>query len=83
MTHCIGKVRRFCLLLPGADSVSALGKFNNWSTTATFLTKLGGGRWELRLPDNLNADDLSFFVVPHGARSGYAVAYATLALTAV
>lgn len=35
---------------PGADGVYLAGDFNDWSYTATSLTRLENGNWEVRLP---------------------------------
>jgi hypothetical protein len=32
-----------------AAAVSVLGPFNNWSTTATPMQKVAGGKWEARV----------------------------------
>jgi 1,4-alpha-glucan branching enzyme len=61
---------KFLISFPQADSVCAIGEFNNWSTVATPLTKIGDDKWELRLPSHAELERLSFFVIPQGARIG-------------
>ena len=57
---------------PRADSVYAMGKFNNWSTVATPLNKINEDQWELRvLNRELEMERLSFFVIERGARHGH------------
>lgn len=36
---------------PAADGVFLIGDFNDWQETATPLTRLDNGNWELRLPE--------------------------------
>jgi len=55
---------------PEADSVCAIGEFNNWSTVATPLTKVNEDQWELRLPTDAVLEQLSFLVNPQGGRFG-------------
>ena len=70
MTPTVDGQTRFLITFPQADSVCAIGEFNNWSTVATPLTKINGDQWELRLPPEAELDRLSFFVIPQGGRFG-------------
>lgn len=56
---------------PEAQTVFALGPFNNWSTTATALEYAGVDLWELILPPNANAEGLCFFVLRIGESIGH------------
>jgi len=65
-----------------ADSVSAIGEFNNWSTVATPLNKIGEHEWELPgQPPNVEIERLGFFVIALGARSGRVFDYRNLIQT--
>jgi hypothetical protein len=62
---------RILMSLPYADSVCAIGDFNNWSTVATPLSKVDDDQWELRsLQPEVEVERLSFFVIARGARYG-------------
>jgi len=64
------------LSLPDAEAVCALGSFNNWSTVANPLHKLGSHVWEFQLPfPGFDLDRLSFFVIRRGARYGSVIEY--------
>ncbi len=43
---------------PGADALYLTGEFNNWEPTAAPLTPIGGGSWELRLPEETLRDGM-------------------------
>lgn len=58
-----------------AESVCAIGEFNNWSTVATPLTKTGEDEWELRLPPTVDLEGLGFFVIAEGERCGRVVSH--------
>jgi hypothetical protein len=45
-----------------ARQVYVLGRFNNWSTTATPMTPVGRDLWVARVPGDTSPDELSFFV---------------------
>ena len=67
------------MALPQADSVCAIGEFNNWSTVATPLSKTNVDEWELRLPPDVEIDQLGFFfVIAKGALFGRVIHRADL-----
>jgi len=72
MSH---NVRRDLLIMtfPRADSVCAIGPFNNWSTVATPLTKIGEDEWELVVTPDVDREQLGFFVIAHGQHTGQIV----------
>ena len=43
---------------PGADAVYLSGEFNNWEATAAPLNPIGGGSWEVRLPEGTLRDGM-------------------------
>jgi len=43
---------------PGADALYLSGEFNDWEPTAAPLTPIGGGSWELRLPEGTLRDGM-------------------------
>ena len=43
---------------PGADAVYLSGEFNNWEATAAPLNPIGGGSWEVRLPEGALRDGM-------------------------
>ncbi len=43
---------------PGADAVYLSGEFNNWEATAAPLNPIGGGSWELCLPEGALHDGM-------------------------
>ncbi len=43
---------------PGADAVYLSGEFNNWEATAAPLNPIGGGNWEVRLPEGALHDGM-------------------------
>ncbi len=55
---------------PDAQAVFALGRFNNWSTTATPLRTFNDGVWEAILPPGTDPRELCFFVLRPGERFG-------------
>jgi len=70
MSHAVHNSRAVLLAFPHADWVCAIGKFNNWSTTATPLTRIGENEWELQMPRESELEQLSFFVIAEGDRFG-------------
>jgi CheY-like chemotaxis protein len=70
---------RFQILFRHADSVCAIGEFNNWSTVATPLSKVDADQWEFRVahPD-IRLDQLCFFVIPKGGRVGRVIRFRDL-----
>ena len=65
---------------PEADSVSAIGEFNNWSTVASLLNRIDENRWEFRAPlPDVEIERLGFFVILQGARSGRVINFRDLA----
>ncbi len=43
---------------PAADALYLSGEFNNWEATATPMNPIGGGSWELRLPEGTLRDGM-------------------------
>ena len=43
---------------PGADAVYLSGEFNNWEAAAAPLNPIGGGSWEVRLPEGTLRDGM-------------------------
>ena len=70
MPGAIRQDARILISVPAAETVCAIGEFNNWSTVATPLTKAGKDEWELSLPSGVELAELGFFVIPQGARTG-------------
>jgi hypothetical protein len=70
--------RTVLLSLHGADSVSAIGEFNNWSTVATPLKQISENEWELQLPPTVNLELLGLFVIEKGEHVGHVIEYADL-----
>jgi 1,4-alpha-glucan branching enzyme len=59
---------------PGAEAVHVLGPFNNWSTTRSPMRPVGDGRWELRLPGDVDAGEIRYLVYDQRDRFGRLVA---------
>jgi hypothetical protein len=76
MSQTTSKNRTVLLSLHGADSVSAIGEFNNWSTVATPLKQINDDEWELQLPVNVDLERLGLFVIGKGEHSGHVIEYA-------
>ena len=69
---------RLRMAIADADSVNAVGSFNNFSTLATPLTQTAENVWELRLPVDVQIEKLGFFVIAKGARFGRIISHADL-----
>jgi 1,4-alpha-glucan branching enzyme len=69
---------RLRMSISDADSVNAVGEFNNWSTLATPLTQTGENIWELRLPAHVEVEKLGFFVIAKGQPFGRVINHADL-----
>lgn len=73
MLHTKSLYRRLQLHIPDAESVSAVGEFNNWSTASTPLENIGDNMWELLLLRRIDPFSLSFFVISRGSVGGHIV----------
>jgi hypothetical protein len=78
MSQTTSENRIFLLSLHGADSVTEIGEFNNYSTVATPLKQINDDEWELQLPVNVDLERLGLFVIGKGEHSGHVVEYAEL-----
>ncbi|MCX5660351.1 MAG: hypothetical protein NTW19_11600 [Planctomycetota bacterium] len=68
-------LKPIALWFPNAHTVSAMGKFNNWSTSATLLRALGNELWEMSLPPTIKVQELCFFVMRTGEMFGHVHRY--------
>jgi 1,4-alpha-glucan branching enzyme len=72
------KTLRLLMSIPHADSINAIGQFNNWSTVATPLTQVAENIWELQVPPEVEIERVGFFVIAKGAFFGRVINHADL-----
>jgi hypothetical protein len=70
MTSWSSPIRVVHAQFPKASDVCLLGEFNNWSTTATPMRRVGAGTWEARLEASVRLGNVCFFVYDTGQRIG-------------
>jgi len=78
MSQIVQNNLRVVMSLPHADSVNAIGQFNNWSTVATPLTQTNEDEWEFQLPLYVKIEQLAFFVITKGELFGRVISHAEL-----